>query len=63
MKININKLRNRAINATVTVLNKAKAPDNFERITKMIDSADLTDEQKLATYRHLSQLIKESDNA
>jgi len=63
MKLNFSKLRNRTIDVTVKVLTKAKAPTNFERITKMIDDADLTPEEQLATYRKVSQLIKEADNA
>lgn len=65
MKIDLNNIRNRAIDATVSVLSKAKAkpPTTGQVISKMIDDADLSPGQRVLALNEVQRLIKEATNA
>ncbi len=55
-----NKLRNRLIDATIVVLDKAKAkPPSLSKIQTLLIDADLSTADKLAALNHLQTAIKE----
>lgn len=59
----LNKFRNNALNAAISVLAKAKAKPADQRIRQALDNSDLSDTDKIRVLNMLQKHIKEKANA
>lgn len=65
INLNLNELRNKALDTVIKVADKAKAkPVTVCKLTAMIDEADLSNTDKLEVLRYLqAQVAALNDNA
>lgn len=61
MNIDLSKLRNRTIDATVKVITKAKSKDPVDRIIQQ--AQQLSADELTNLFTKLTDLVKETDNA
>jgi len=63
--MNINKLRNRAITATITVLNKAKSDPKkpIQLLHKALNAYELDATQQVRVAKYVRKVAKEQSNA